>query len=221
MSAPPEAPVSERARWVRLGLAAALGLLVLFAVQALLVRPYGIPSESMEPTLMPGEGILVNRLAYRLGDPERGDLAVFHPPVGALGEEARCGVPRPRRSPCPEPTAEHADEVYVKRIVALPGERVAIAGGAPVVNGEPLTEDFATIPCRAPSLCELPREIVVPADHYFVMGDHRGGSIDSRHWGPVPREWLVGQAFLRYWPPGRLGGIKGLPRGYTLDTEAP
>ena len=170
----------------------------LVVAQALVVRPYEIPSDSMEPTLGAGEHVIVSRIAYRLGDPAPGDIVVFHPPAGAAGGGARCGVERPRGQACPRPTAERADTTFVKRVVAGPGDRIAIRRGRPVVNGRPVREPFATRPCRPPSLCDLPREIVVPPDHYFMMGDSRGGSIDSRYWGPVPREWLIGEAVLKY-----------------------
>ena len=90
---------------------AAVGIILAF--QALVMKPYGIPSESMAPTLEPGEGILANRLAYRFGDPDVGDVAVFYPPAGAMLNEPACGAERSRRisrrQPCPEPTPERGD----------------------------------------------------------------------------------------------------------------
>jgi signal peptidase I len=178
-----------------IGIGVAAGLLL---VGALIARPYGIPSDSMAPTLKPGEHLLVSRLAYRFADPAPGDIVVFHPPAGAAGGGRTCGVTRPGGQACPQPTRERADETFVKRVIAGPGQRVTVRRGRPVVDGRPVAEPFTTRACRPPSLCDLPREIVVPPGHYFVMGDSRGGSIDSRYWGPVPREWVIGEAVLKY-----------------------
>ena len=181
------------------GLAIGLAL----AIQAFIVKPYQIPSPSMEPTLDVGPRVLVNRLSYSLGgDPSVGDIVVFHPPEGAeRGNE--CGVPRKDGEPCPEPTDEMADTNFIKRVVAGPGDTLRIENGVPIVNGEPLEEDY-TRPCGVGD-CDFPTEITIPDDHYFMMGDNRGGSDDSRYWGPVPRDWIIGKAFFTYWPPKRIG----------------
>jgi signal peptidase I len=185
------------------GLAIGLAL----AIQALVVKPYQIPSPSMEPTLDVGQRVLVNRLSHQFGgDPEIGDVVVFHPPVGAV-EGNRCGVERPERQPgqpCPEPTPERAEDNFIKRVVAGPGDRLRIEKGIPVVNGEAAEEDY-TRPCRGLGGCDFDREITIPPDHYFMMGDNRGASDDSRYWGPVPREWIIGEAFFTYWPIDRVG----------------
>ena len=164
----------------------------------------------MEPTLDVGQRVLVNRLSYRLGgDPNIGDIVVFHPPEGAVsGSGTQCGVGRPELSdgqPCPEPTAEKADTNFIKRVVGLPGDRLKILDGIPIVNGEPVDGDWQIRPCRGAGGCDFPEEITIPPDHYFMMGDNRGASDDSRYWGPVPRDWLIGTAFATYWPPDRLG----------------
>jgi signal peptidase I len=167
------------------------------------VKPYQIPSESMEPTLDVGQRVLVNRFLYHFTDPEVGDIIVFHPPVGAeLGN--RCGVQKPSGAPCPEPTPEQADVNFIKRIVAGPGDTLKIENGIPVVNGVRAEEDFI-IPCQPGGECNLPEEITIPPDHYFMMGDNRGESDDSRFWGPVPRDWIIGKAFATYWPPRKVG----------------
>jgi signal peptidase I len=164
----------------------------------------------MEPTLQPQQRVLVNRFGYRLGDPEIGDVVVFHPPVGAVPEEEdnpdgnQCGVKKMQGQPCPTPDEEQADTNFIKRIVAGPGDRLRVEGGHPVVNGEAAEEDFIK-PCRNLGGCNLPEEITIPADHYFMMGDNRGQSQDSRYWGPVPRDWIIGEAFFTYWPPKRVG----------------
>jgi signal peptidase I len=182
--------------------AVALGLAL--GIQAFLVKPYRIPSESMEPTLVKGQRILVNRIGNRFSDPSIGDVVVFHPPAGAE-EDNTCGSgPPPEGQVCDEPTADRADVNFVKRVVAGPGDRIAIDGGHVILNGQRQEESFAR-PCGGGSDCDFPREVTVPADHYFMMGDNRGASDDSRFWGPVPRDWIIGGAFATYWPPKRIG----------------
>jgi signal peptidase I len=167
------------------------------------VKPYQIPSESMEPTLDVGQRVLVNRFLYRFGDPDIGDIIVFHPPQGAERGN-QCGVPRNNGSPCSAATPEKSDVNFIKRIVAGPGDTVAIQDGHPVVNGVAADEDFIRA-CAPGGECNLPNPITVPPDHYFMMGDNRGESDDSRFWGPIPRDWIIGKAFSTYWPPDRVG----------------
>jgi signal peptidase I len=181
--------------------AVALGLAL--GIQAFLVKPYRIPSESMVPTLVIGQRVLVNRIGNRFGDPNIGDVTVFHPPSGA--EHANeCGVPHKDDQPCPAPTKTKADTNFIKRIVAGPGDTIAIVDGRVVLNGKRQDEPFIR-PCAGGDQCNFPTPITIPADHYFMMGDNRGASDDSRYWGPVPREWIIGNAFATYWPPKRIG----------------
>jgi signal peptidase I len=182
----------------------ALAIGLALGIQAFIVKPYQIPSPSMEPTLDIGQRVLVNRLSYRLGgDPSVGDIIVFHPPVGAeRGNE--CGAEKERGQPCPMPTDEMAETNFIKRVVAGPGDTLKIVNGVPIVNGEKPVEDYIR-PCRGLGGCDFPTVITIPPDHYFMMGDNRGASDDSRYWGPVPRDWIIGKAFFTYWPPKRLG----------------
>jgi signal peptidase I len=174
-------------------------------IQAFLIKPFQIPSGSMEPTLDIGQRVLVNRFLYHFEDPEVGDIVVFHPPVGAdQGSGEECGVPRQPEQPCPEPTSEKSDQNFIKRIVAGPGDRLRIIDGHAVVNGQPAEENFIR-PCGGVGECNLKDEITIPPDHYFMMGDNRGASDDSRSFGPIPRDWIIGQAFATYWPPDRIG----------------
>jgi len=167
------------------------------------IKPYQIPSESMEPTLDVSERVLVNRFIYHFTDPEVGDIVVFHPPAGAE-EENECGINPAAGEACPEPTPEKSDTNFIKRIVAGPGDTLSVHNGHPVVNGERPEEDFI-MPCGGE--CDFPKEITIPPDHYFMMGDNRGASQDSRFWGPVPRDWIIGQAFGTYWPPQKIGPL--------------
>jgi signal peptidase I len=183
----------------------ALAIGLALGIQAFVVKPYQIPSESMEPTLDIGQRVLVNRVFTRLGaDPSPGDVVVFHPPQGALDGD-KCGAPTETGQPCSEPTSDEADENFIKRVVAGPGDTLKIENGIPIVNGEPFEGDWEIRPCRGQSTCDFPHEITIPPDHYFMMGDNRGASDDSRYWGPVPRDWIIGQAFFTYWPPDRIG----------------
>ena len=105
---------------------------------------------------------------------------------------------------CDQPTPEKSDVNFIKRIVAGPGDTLSVQNGHPVVNGKIAQEDFIS-PCTPGGACNLPQQITIPPDHYFMMGDNRGSSDDSRFWGPVPRDWIIGKAFATYWPPDRVG----------------
>jgi signal peptidase I len=181
--------------------AVALGLAL--GIQAFLVKPYRIPSESMVPTLQVGQRVLVNRIGARFGHPQVGDIEVFHPPTGAeQGNE--CGATHPQTQVCDQPTAGKAKVNFIKRVVAGPGDRLKILDGHVILNGKRQTESFAE-PCGGGDGCDFPQEVTVPAGHYFMMGDNRGSSDDSRFWGPVPEDWIIGEAFATYWPPKRIG----------------
>lgn len=182
----------------------ALAVGLALGIQAFVVKPYQIPSESMEPTLDVGQRVLVNRFLYRFKDPQIGDIVVFHPPTGADNGGQQCGVQKPASEPCPTPTDGESDQNFIKRIVAGPGDTLRIEDGHPVVNGTMPTEDFIR-ECGPGGDCNLPQEITIPPDHYFMMGDNRGMSTDSRFWGPVPKDSIIGKAFATYWPPNRLG----------------
>jgi len=181
----------------------AIGLAL--GIQAFLVKPYQIPSESMEPTLVPGQRVLVNRLSYAFGgEPSVGDVVVFHPPMGADNNGRKCGVPTKTNQACEQGVGERSDQNFIKRVVAGPGDEVYIQNGHPVVNGEQASEGFIR-ECGGGGGCDLIEPITIPPDHYFMMGDNRGASDDSRFWGPVPEEWIIGKAFFTYWPPKEIG----------------
>jgi signal peptidase I len=179
--------------------AVALGLAL--GIQAFLVKPFRIPSESMVPTLAVGQRVLVCRACMHLSDPGRGDILVFKPPVG---EPSTCGVERPSDEPCPRGTPERSDTNFIKRVVGLPGDHLKVMAGSVYINGKKQDEPFAHLDAGC-GTCNLPREITVPKGEYYMMGDNRGESADSREWGPVPKKWVIGKAFMTYWPPGRVG----------------
>ena len=201
-------PTTGRGALFELVLIVALAIGLALAVQAYAVKPYQIPSGSMEPTLDINQRVLVNRLAYRFGDPSVGDVVVFHPPAQAESADQCAGRPSPV-APCAQAGASESDTNFIKRIVAGPGDTIAVHKGHPVVNGvEAENEDF-TRPCGnvAGARCNLPDEITIPPGHYFMMGDNRGRSDDSRFWGPIPRDWIIGKAIVTYWPPDRIGTL--------------
>lgn len=189
-------------------MAIALGLALL--IQAFLFKPYRIPSESMEPTLNVGQRVIVNRLVYHFREPKRGDIIVFHPSKKAeIQSDDQCGVVKPQDSPCPKTDTRESDTNFIKRIIGLPGDRIAVKGGKAVVNGKVIKEPYARLnACARNTLwCNLPKAIKIPPGHFFMMGDNRGESDDSRYWGPIPKKWIIGEAFFTYWPPDRIGGL--------------
>ena len=187
---------------LELVLIVATALALALGIQAFLVKPYRIPSESMEPTLQVGQRVLVNRIGTRFTDPKVGDIIVFHPPQGS--QDNRCGVPPVAGRACSLPTRGRSDVNFIKRVVGAPGDRISIVDGRVIRNGRPTVEKFIK-PCTGGEECSFPKAITVPKDYYFMMGDNRGSSDDSRFWGPVPKKWIIGAAFATYWPPGRIG----------------
>src|SRR5215212_6681823 len=164
-----------------------LQLLVCLALVFGFVRPFvmeafWIPSGSMIPTLEIGDRVLVNKFIYRFTEPERGDIIVFR-------SVAEGGVD------------------LIKRVVGLPGDKVELLHGQVYLNGQRQNEPYVVNkPCVSgmPKTCSY-GPVTVPKGHYFVMGDNRANSADSRFIGPVPKKTIVGEAFLRIWPPGRVG----------------
>lgn len=173
--------------------AAALLGLVAVAVLLALFKAYRIPSSAMEPTLhcarpLPGcAASTSDRIAgvrFVLGiEPKRGDIVTFEMPEAAA---ALCG----------------AGGVVVKRVIGLPGERVATRGGSVIIDGTELDEPYVEAANRDD---RTTAPMTVPPETYFLMGDNRSSSCDSRDVGPIPREALIAKVVFRYWPPGRLG----------------
>jgi signal peptidase I len=197
-------PTTGRGAFVELVVIVALAIGLALLIQAFIVKPYQIPSASMEPTLDIGQRVLVDRVSYHFGDPEIGDIVVFHPPEGAINGNPQCGAQTSGDEACPQPVDQESDTNFIKRIVAGPGDTLSIRDGHPVVNGVEAKEPFIR-PCGGGPSCNMPKTITIPPNDYFMMGDNRGSSDDSRFWGPVPRSWIIGEAFFTYWPPDRIG----------------
>jgi signal peptidase I len=162
-------------------------VLVFGFIKPAVADSYRIPSSSMEPTLHGCEGcnndrVLANKFIYRFTEPERGQIVVFR-------------------------SVEEDETLLIKRVVGIPGDKIQIRDGTLYVNGEPQKEPYVHAnPCRRymPKTCAF-GPITVPKRHLFLMGDNRAVSHDSRFFGAVPEQNVEGEAFLRYWPPGRIG----------------
>jgi signal peptidase I, bacterial type len=186
-------------------IAVALGLAL--AIQAFVVKPYEIPSGSMLPTLHLGQRILVDRVGTHFADPKVGDIYVFHPPKSETCADPHAGQNANGQTAgraCDVAQTSESGDTYVKRVVGLPGDRISIRDGHVFRDGK-AEKDSYTIPCEGSGECNFPRTITVPRGDYYMMGDNRPDSQDSRFWGPVPKAWLIGEAFLTYWPPDRVG----------------
>jgi signal peptidase I len=185
-------------RWLRVSVdwvaTIAGAIAIVLAIKAYVVNPYRIPSSSMEPTLhcaRPGSGcearfsdrVLANRFIYHFRSPQRGDIIVFKTPPAAA---ERCG----------------AGGTFVKRLIALPGEKWEERNGFVYINGKRLVEPYVKANRRDSGSYPVRR---IPEGKYFFMGDNRSQSCDSREWGAVPRTNIIGEVFFVYWPPFRIG----------------
>jgi len=193
---------SARSSFVELVVIVAVALGLALLIQAFLVKPYRIPSGSMLPTLDLNQRVLVNRIGNNFSDPEVGEILVFHPPEGSKTD--RCGTQVPEGRLCPKPFGGKREINFIKRVVGVPGDKIRVQDGRVIRNGKPTKEPFIQ-PCPPGADCNFAGEITVPKNSYFMMGDNRGESDDSRFWGPVPRDWVIGGAFATYWPPKKIG----------------
>ena len=190
---------------IELVLTVAVAVALALLIQAFIVKPYRIPSPSMVPTLDVGQRVLTNRL---VDHPSLGDIVVFHPPHGADFDNPQCGNPHQGNGtqyPCGEPTPQESSQTFIKRVVGLPGDMIKIVNGHVYRNNVP-EKDSYIVPCSPDTpACNFQKPIKVPPGEYFMMGDNRPDSEDSRYWGPVPDKWVIGVAFFTYWPPDRIG----------------
>ncbi len=158
-----------------------LGLSVLLAlgIRTFVAEARYIPSGSMLPTLEINDRLIIDKVSYDFGDPQRGDIVVFRPP-DALGQ----------------------NEAFIKRLIGLPGDVIEVKNGQLYVNDEPQSEPYIA---AKPDYQYGP--VTVPDDSYLVLGDNRNKSFDSHYWGFLPADHLIGRAVFRFWPPDRLGNL--------------
>lgn len=161
---------------------AVIGLSLFLVVYLFFMQPHQVNGQSMEPNLHSNDYVLTDKISYKVGQPERGDIIVFHAPTAAQ---------------CPKGTG--CD--YIKRIIALPGETIEVKDGKYYVNGALLDEDYLPDSLETmPNAFTNGRVVTLGEDEYFVSGDNRPNSSDSRSWGPITSKEIVGRAFFRYWP---------------------
>ena len=180
----PDAQARRRWRWVvEWSIVLVVALAVALVVRAFVVQTFFIPSASMEPTLMIGDRILVDKLSYHLHDVHRGDIVVFGRPPG-------------------EQASENVQDL-VKRVVGLPGETIwSDATGQVFVQGPDTGNKVVTVPEPVPGTQLGPKinRFTLPKNDYYVLGDNRTNSDDSRYFGPIPRSLIVGRVVMRIWP---------------------
>ena len=163
-----------------------------FGIRTFVAEARYIPSESMQPTLEINDRLIVEKISYRFRTPQRGDVVVFRPT-----EELK---------------NQGYNEAFIKRVIGLPGDTVEVKNDEVFVNGQKLPEKYILIPADyrpRPSRPYGPTK--VPEDQYLVLGDNRNNSLDSRSWGFVPRENLIGRATVRFWPLNRIGALDEKP----------
>lgn len=161
-----------------------LTLIIFLVIQTFVAQPYKVQQQSMEHTLEPDQYVLVDKLTPRFDEYKRGDIVVFTPPLDWIQDD---GTP------------------FIKRVIGLGGDTVEIRDGDVFINGTMIEEDYlyASEPGDPPQPTTVPGDEhrwVIPAGELFLMGDHRSNSADSRTFGPVEDEQVIGRAWLRYWP---------------------
>lgn len=169
--------------WVAILLVAAL---IAVGLKAIVLQSYSIPSESMVPTLLVGDRVLVNKLAYEAHDARRGDVVVLD---------------RPAKLPATVVADSEPDQL-IKRVIGLPGETIEARGGVVLINGRALVEPYLA---KGAVTDRLDEPVKIPSGCVFLMGDNRNFSLDSRVFGFVRVSTIVGRAVARVWPPNRVG----------------
>ena len=166
-----------------------VALSIFLIVYLFVMQPHQVNGKSMYPNFDDGEYLLTDKISYKMGEPTRGDVVVFK---------------APEASQCPEGTG--CD--FIKRIIGLPGETVQVSNNQLYINGRVLTESYLSPEIITQAGAYTANGTVnVPEGTYFVVGDNRSHSSDSRTWGPVPADKIVGKVFFRYWPPNKVGTL--------------
>lgn len=201
----------KRSFWKELPVLIIVAFAVALLVKTFLLQAFYIPSASMEPTLIEGDRVLVEKVSYWWGEPVRGQVVVFEreitgPDFVTPEEEEESGnvfsdIATAFKELFGFPTGDEQD--FIKRVVAVGGDRVEGRNGEIYVNGERVDEPFLE---PGDGTTEFP-PVTVPEDMLFVMGDNRNNSDDSRNFGPIPEDSVVGHAFVLIWPPADFGGL--------------
>lgn len=215
-------PVSDRhsnqqpdnSWFFELGKTIGLSIVLALSIRTFVAEARWIPSGSMEPTLhgtpnqWEADKIIVDKLSYKFSIPQRGDVVVF--------------------SPTEELQKEQYQDAFIKRIIGLPGDNIELRGGKVYINNQLLGEDkylgsaqntSVEVCTSSPTQPFLSKPQTIPPESYLVLGDNRGSSYDSRCWGVVPRENIIGRAVLRFWPLNKVGGIDETPLYNTQETS--
>lgn len=193
---------AKRSFWRELPLLIVVALIVAVVIKTFLVQAFYIPSASMSDTLVEGDRVMVNKLAYRFGDPTPGDVIVFDNPRAAdNGGESILGAVL--RHIGESLGVSSPDSALIKRVIAVGGQTIEIRDNRVMVDGVALDEPYL----REGSTMADFGPVDVPENHVFVMGDNRNQSQDSRVFGPIPESDIIGKAFVKVWPPGRWGGL--------------
>jgi signal peptidase I len=166
-----------------------IGLSLFLVVYLFFMQPHQVNGQSMVPNFQSGDYVLTDKVSYRFGEPQRGDVIVFHAPPAA-----QC------------PTGTGCD--FIKRIIGLPGETISVKNGKLLINGSTLEETYLPDSfITEAGAYTRDRDVHLGANEYFAAGDNRSHSSDSRAWGPVKSTEIVGKAFFRYWPAPKMGVI--------------
>jgi len=225
---PPKRPDDDEPGTIReVLITVGAALLLAWFVQGYVVKPFRIPSGSMENTLKCGDRVLVNRVSYRFGSPGRQDVVVFHPPAGVgsngkpdkstvAGEDGTSTIDKNGNV-----TTTKADVNYIKRLIGLPGDTVQVRNQHAFIDGKALNEPYLhPLPAGASDTAEANwGPYKVPQGTYLMLGDHRDNSADGRFFGWVPRKNIVGKAFMVYWPPQRFGALPARDAGGANSTK--
>ncbi|HEY5651878.1 MAG TPA: signal peptidase I [Acidimicrobiia bacterium] len=196
-----QAEEQHRSFWRELPVLVLVALVIAVLIKTFIVQAFWIPSGSMQDTLEINDRVLVSKLSYRFGEVERGDVVVFDDPRGTANRESV--MESVLRNLAESVGLSTPKSEFIKRIVALPGETIEIADGRVLVDGVPLDEPYVHPGSR---MLDFGPE-VIPAGRYFVMGDNRNRSQDSRSFGPIEEESVVGRAFVVLWPISRWTGL--------------
>ncbi len=176
----------EENPWIEAGKTIVIAVALAVGIRTFVAEQRYIPSSSMEPTLQINDHLIIEKVTYRIKNPERGDVVVFRPTEALIEQDFH--------------------EAFIKRVIGLPGDTVLVKNGKVFVNNEELKEKYIL---DEPDYEYGP--VTVPTNQYLVLGDNRNNSYDSHYWGFVPKEKLIGRAIVRVWPINRLGALDESP----------